>query len=130
MEQIKTLADLLAARPLQVTAREIKSLGGKTVHFRELSGDALELVIGFGKRVTAARSEEGGAVSFEFTKQEMAEVLSQSLCDSDGDLLAADPDGPARLLRELRWDVLNEIFSASLPCIGLNPESVEEKKTD
>lgn len=124
MASIESLADLLAVRPLQHTERKIAALGGATVYFRELSGDALPVVLGFGRRV----AQSDGA-AFEFTKDEMAIVLSQSLCDASGNLLAADPDGPARLCRELRWDVLNELFAACLPCIGLNGERVEEKKT-
>lgn len=127
MAKIESLAELLAARPLQRMERKIQSLGGATVYFRELSGDALPVVLGFGRR--AAQSQEAGGVAFEFTKDEMALVLSQSLCDASGNLLAADSEGPARLCRELRWDVLNELFAACLPCIGLNGERVEEKKT-
>ena len=127
MPPIESLAELSAARPLRRFEREIAALGGKTVCFRELDGDALALVIGVGRRYTAAQRNPDGTVSFDFTKDEMVEILSHSLCNSAGELIAAGEGGQASL-RGLHWQVLNEMFAARLQALGLSGEAVEEKK--
>jgi len=129
MDQIETLAELSAARPLRRCQREIHALGGKIVHFRELDGEALHLVLGIGRRAAAAQATKNpdGSVSFNFSKDEMVELLSHALCNSEGELIATGEAGMQELKR-LHWQALNELFNASLGALGLSAEAVEEKK--
>lgn len=129
MDQIETLAELSAARPLRRYQREISALGGKTVHFRELDGDALHLVLGIGRRAATAQAKKNpdGSVSFDFSKDEMVELLSHALCNSEGELIAAGETGMQEIKR-LHWKALNELFNASLEALGMSAEAVEEKK--
>lgn len=111
---IESLSDIHAARPLKRWSREVKSLGGATVHFRELTAEGIDVFLEMG--------QAGDSASFR--RPEIIRLLRQTLCNSAGELLAkTDAD-----LNGMSWDVVQELFQAAVACMGLGRAELDEKK--
>lgn len=111
---IESLAEMAAARPLKRWGREIKSLNGATVHFRELTAEGIDVFLEMGQAGESA----------SFRRPEIVRLLRQTLCNSAGELIASKDDD----LNALAWDVVQELFQAAVACMGLGRAELDEKK--
>lgn len=111
---IESLADMVSARPLKRWGREIKSLNGATVHFRELTAEGIDIFLEMGRAGDEA----------SFRRPEIVRFLRQTLCNSAGDLIATTDEQ----LNALAWDVVQELFQAAVACMGLGRAELDEKK--
>jgi hypothetical protein len=116
-KSIESLADLTAARPLKRWEREIKSLNGATVHFRELTAEGIDVFLELG--------QAGNTASFR--RPEIVKLLGHTLCNSAGDLLVKAGKGESGL-NTMPWDVVQELFQEAIACLGLGRAELDEKK--
>lgn len=116
---IRSAQDLLSARPVRVVAAESEFFGA-TVHFRELTGAAIDLFLNLELR------EDGTA---EVDAEYLIGSLQQALCDPDGKLLFAGAQGRTQL-QAVPWKGLQELFTLFNQALGRTEERVAEKKAD
>lgn len=116
-KSIESLSDLTAARPLKRWSREIKSLQGATVHFRELTAEGIDVFLELG--------QGGDAASFR--RPEIMRLLGHTLCNSAGDLIVKTAKDEAGL-SAMSWDVVQELFQQAIACLGLGRAELDEKK--